>query len=285
VNGPEPLRELARTGWIVHRASSGLDRSYFARLFAWRELLVFFAWRDLKLKQKQMLLGMSWTVLQPVIQMVLFSLVLGHFAGLPSEGALPYSLLVFSGLVPWQYFAGSVTRSSASLVMNEALLTKAAFPRLLLPLASVLPAVVDVLAGLGVLAALMAWYQVVPEWTVIFLPLFLGLTMITALAVGIWLSALSARYRDIQYLLPFILQVWMLATPVGYSVEIVPEGVTRYVYELNPLAVIVRGIRWSLFGTPSPTAMHLASLLLVLVVLTLGIVYFRRVERTLADVI
>lgn len=277
--------ELGRAGWTVHRAGRRPALSDLQRLVEWRELLFFFAWRDLKVRNKQMLLGTGWTVLQPVIQMVLFSTLLGRFAGLPSEGDLPYSVLVLSGLLPWQYFSASLTRCAGSLAASQALLTKVAFPRLVLPAAAVLPGLVDLLVALALLLPLMLWFRIAPAWTAIFLPAFLVLAMVTALAVGLWMSALSARYRDARYMLPFMLQVWMLATPVGYSVEIIPAGLARDLYELNPLAVIVKGVRWALFGTAPPGPIHVVSVLLVVVVLVTGLAYFRRVERTLADVI
>jgi lipopolysaccharide transport system permease protein len=279
--------DLARRGWTVHRAGGPLELSYVRRLLAWRELelLLFFAWRDLKVRNKQMLLGTAWTVLQPLVQVVLFSVLLGRFAGLPSEGGLPYPVLVLAGLLPWQYVSTSLTRCAASLSASQALLTKVAFPRVVLPAAAILPGLVDLLVAMGLLVPLMLWYRIPPAPSAVFLPAFLLLAMLTALAVGLWLSALSARYRDVRYVLPFLLQVWMLATPVGYSVEIIPTGLARGLYELNPLAVIVRGVRWSLFGTAPPTPAHLVSVLLVALVLVTGLAYFRRVERTLADVV
>jgi lipopolysaccharide transport system permease protein len=277
--------ELARAGWTVHQPQRELDVSYWRRLIEWRELLFFLAWRDVKLKNKQMLLGTAWSVLQPVIQMVLFSLLLGHFAGLPSEGGLPYPVLVLAGLLPWQYFSSAVTRCTTSLIASQTLLAKVAFPRVLLPAAAVLPGLVDLLAALGVLIALMLWFRISPAWTVIFLPVFFLLTMATALAVGLWLSAMSVRYRDVRYVVPFLLQAWMLGTPVGYSIKIIPPGRARALYELNPLAVVVRGVRWALFGTSPPGLEHVPAVVLVGLVLVAGLAYFRRVDRTLADVI
>ena len=283
--GPARPEELARAGWTVHRPRRPFGFADLRQLFEWRELLVFLAWRDVKIKHKQLLLGMGWTLLQPVIQMALFSLILGRFAGLPSEGGLPYPVLAFSGLLAWQHFATSVGRCAVSLVTNQALLSKIAFPRVVLPAAAVLPGLIDFLAASTGLAALMLWYGIAPRWTVVFLPAFLGLAVVTAFAVGLWMSALSVRYRDVRFLFPFVLQVWMLATPVGYSVEIVPAGRIRTLYELNPLAVVVRGFRWALFGTAPPGPTHLAAVLLVGLVLMAGLAYFRRVDRTLADVI
>jgi lipopolysaccharide transport system permease protein len=276
--------DLPGSGWTVRRATRGLDLTYIRRLVEWRELLFFVAWRDLKVKHKQMALGLAWTVIQPLTQAIVFSLVLGRFARLPTENGLPYFVLVFSALVPWQYFAASVNRAAASLTMSEALLTKAAFPRLILPTAAMLPGMIDIAAGLTLLAGLMIWFAIAPAPTIFLLPLFLLFALVSALAVGLWLSALTARYRDVSYLLPFVLQVWMLITPVGYSVTIVPEG-WRTVYELNPLAVVVRGFRWALFGTAPLQPIHALSVVVVLIILLGGVLYFRQVERTLADVI
>jgi lipopolysaccharide transport system permease protein len=279
------LPDLASAGWTLHRPGQGLDRWYARRVLECGDLLLFLAWRDLKVRHKQMLLGTAWAVVQPLVQVVLFSVLLGRFVGLPSEGGLPYPVLVLAGLLPWQYFSSSLTRCAASLIGSPALLTQVAFPRVVLPAAAVLPGLVDLLVALGLLASLMLWYRIAPAWTVVFLPAFLALAVLTALAAGLWLSALSARYRDVRYILPFVLQVWMLATPVGYSAEIVPPGLARSLYELNPLAVIVRGVRWSLFGTGRLVPAHLLSVLLVVAILAAGLAYLRRVERTLADVI
>ena len=277
--------ELIRDGWTVRCPSRGFGFGYVGQLFRHRELLLFLGWRDVKIKSKQMLLGMTWTVLQPVVHMVLFSVLLGRFAGLPSERGVPYPLLVFAGLLPWQYFAASVSRAATSLMLNQSLITKVTLPRLVLPAAALLPGLADMAAAVAVMAALMWWYGVAPAWTVVFLPVFLLAGILTAMAAGVWLSGMSARYRDVPYLLPFVLQVWMLVTPVGYSVAIVPPGVIRTIYELNPLAVVVRGVRWSLFGTLPPQPIHSASMAIVIVVLIGGIAYFRHVERTVADVL
>lgn len=284
-SAPDRVEDLARAGWTVHRPRRPFGLADLRQLLERRELLFFLAWRDYKVRHKQLLLGIGWTVLQPVIQMALFSLILGRFARLPSEAGLPYPILVFSGLLAWHYFSSSVGRCALSLVTSQALLSKVAFPRVVLPAAAVLPGLVDFLAALGVLAALMLWYGIAPRWTVIFLPAFLGLVLLTAFAVGLWMSALGVRYRDVRFLFPFVLQAWMLATPVGYSVEIVPAGWVRTLYELNPLAVVVKGFRWALFGTTPPGAEHLGAALAVAVVLVAGLAYFRRVDRTLADML
>ena len=280
-NGP---LDLPGSGWAV-RVPGETPAGYLRRVYERRELAYFLAWRDLKLKGKQVVLGIAWTALQPVLQMLVFALLLGRFAGLPSERGLPYSVLVFAALVPWHYFATSLMRCATSLVENEALLTRTVFPRILLPVASLLPGVMDIGVSFAVLVLLLVHFRVAVSWTVVFLPLFLLLAMIVAFAVGVWLSALTARYRDLRYLLPFALQIWMLLTPVGYSIEIVPPGIARTLYELNPLAGIVRGVRWCMFGTAPLGAVHLISAGIVAVVLATGVVHFRRVERSLADVI
>ena len=249
-----------------------------------RELLFFLAWRDVKVQYKQAALGVGWAVIQPVVMMVVFSIVFGRFAGLPSDD-IPYPLFTFAALVPWQLFAATVQRSSTSVVANTNLVTKVYFPRLIIPLSALAVGVVEFGVAVVVFAGLMAWYGVVPTWHVIALPLFVLLALMSALAVSLWLSAINVKYRDVRYVVPFLVQVGLFITPVAYSVTLVPEGVWRFVYGLNPMAGVVQGFRWALLGAAPPDSLLFASVAMTALLLVSGLYYFRRVERFFADVV
>jgi lipopolysaccharide transport system permease protein len=256
----------------------------FRELWGYRELLYFFVWREVKVRYKQTALGVAWAILQPVLTMVVLSIFFGRLAGMPSDG-FPYPVYTFCALLPWQLFAYALTESSNSVVANQRLVTKVYFPRLVMPLASVCVGVVDFGLALIVLLGLMAWYGLVPAAAVWTVPLWVGLAVLTALAVGLWLSALNVRYRDIRYTLPFLTQLWLAATPVAYPTSIVPEA-WRPLYALNPMVGVVDGFRWSLLGGESlPGVTVGVSTLVVAVLLVGGVLYFRRMERTFADVI
>jgi lipopolysaccharide transport system permease protein len=249
-----------------------------------RELLYFLAWRDVKVRYKQTALGAVWTLLQPLLAMAVFWVVLGHFAGMPSDG-VPYPIFALVGLLPWLYFAGAVSSASGSLVANASLVSKVYFPRLIVPLAAVAPGLVDLAIGLLVLFALMASFGLFPGVSALLLPLFVLLALVTAFAVGVWLSALDVRYRDIRYTVPFLVQMWLFATPVLYPSSLVP-GRFHALYGLNPMAGVVEGFRWALLGRAAPSAAIMAvSALVVTALLLSGLFYFRRVERVFADVI
>jgi lipopolysaccharide transport system permease protein len=263
------------------RRGTGLQ---FGELWAYRELLYFLVWRDIKVRYKQTALGAAWAILQPVLTMVVFTLFFGNLAKVPSDG-IPYPLFSFTGLVPWTLFAYSLTESSGSLVSNQNLITKVYFPRLIIPLASVLSGLVDFAISFGVLLLLMLYYGVVPTvyiWTV---PLFVLLAIAAALSVGIWLSALNVEFRDVRYTIPFLTQLWMFVTPLAYASSLVPPR-WRIVYGLNPMAGVVEGFRWALLGrTAAPSVLLAISVAVVIVLLVGGTYYFRRMERTFADVV
>jgi lipopolysaccharide transport system permease protein len=253
-------------------------------LWAYRELLYFLVWRDIKVRYKQTALGAAWAIIQPLLTMVVFTLFFGTLAQVPSDG-IPYPLFSFAGLVPWTLFAYSLTESSGSLVSNQNLITKVYFPRLIIPLASVLSGLVDFAISFGVLLLLMLYYGVVPTvfvWTV---PLFVLFAIVAALSVGIWLSALNVEFRDVRYTIPFLTQLWMFVTPLAYASSLVPAR-WRIVYGLNPMAGVVEGFRWALLGrTAAPGPLLGASVSVVVLLLVGGIYYFRRMERTFADVV
>jgi lipopolysaccharide transport system permease protein len=256
----------------------------FDELWAYRELIGFLIWRDIKVRYKQTSLGIGWAVLQPVLTMTLFSVVFGRVAKLPSDG-VPYPLFTFAALLPWQMFAGGVTNAANSLVGNSGLLTKVYFPRLIVPVAAVSATVVDFAISFSVLLLMMAWYRVPLTAAILMLPAFVLLALVTAFAAGLWLSAINVRFRDVQYALPFLMQSWLLLSPVAYSASLVPANGWRVLYGLNPLVAVIEGFRWALLGARPPTAFIVPSLVSTTVMAVGGLAYFRRMEDSFADVV
>jgi len=269
---------------VVIEPSRGALAFNFGELWEYRELLFFLAWREVRVRYKQSALGIAWVLIQPLATMVIFSVVFGRFAHLPSEG-LPYPLFVLTGLLPWQLFGSSLTRTGGSLVANANLLTKVYFPRLIIPLAAALAGVVDFAISLVLLVAALIYYGVRPGWQMLTLPFFALLALLAAVSVGLWLSALNVRYRDVQVALPFLVQIWLFASPVTYSVSLVPGGISRLIYDLNPMASVIQGFRWSLTGGPAPGIQLLGATALLLAILVGGLIYFRTAQKTFADVI
>lgn len=269
---------------VVIEPSAAWPGVRWRELWQYRELLYFLAWRDVKVRYKQTVLGVLWAVLQPALTMAVFSLFFGRLAGVPSDG-VPYPLFALVGLVPWQLFAYAVAESGNSLVTNERLLTKVWFPRLLVPSAAVLAGLVDFAVSATLLVAALSVYGVLPGLRLLALPALLLLAVSTALGVGLWLSALNVQYRDVRYTLPFITQIWLFCTPIAYPASLVPESI-RPLLGLNPMAGVVEGFRWSLLGTGSATLpMIVASAVTSAALLISGTRYFRRVEKTFADVV
>src|SRR5438876_2716921 len=253
-------------------------------IWEYRELLYFLVWRDLKVRYRQTVIGIGWVVLQPVLTMVLFTAVFGNFAKIPSDG-VPYPIFTYSALLPWNLFASSLARGTESVVGNAQLISKIYFPRLLLPISGILSPTVDFAISFVIFAAMMIWFRTLPTWGVLALPLFLILALLTALAVGLWLSALNVRYRDVGHTIPFLVQLWMFASPVAYPVSLVPER-WRVLYSLNPMAGVIEGFRWALLGKGTPDFGVIAvSGGVVMALLLGGIVYFGRTEQTFADIV
>jgi lipopolysaccharide transport system permease protein len=271
---------------VVIRPPSRWPGIGFAELWRYRELLYFLAWRDLKVRYKQTALGIAWAVLQPVMYMVVFTLFFGRLAGLYAEGK-PYALLALSGSVIWLFFANSVTLAAGSLVGNAPLLTKVYFPRLLVPVAPVIAGLVDFALALGVLAVVMVGYTYFPgggEHFLFVLP-FVALAAATAVGVGALLAAVNVRFRDVRYVVPFLMQLWLFASPVVYSAELLPDS-WRTVYYLNPMAGVVEGFRWSVLGGARPDELSVGlSTLSAAILLVGGVLYFRRMERQFADIV
>lgn len=253
-------------------------------LWRYRELLFFLAWRDIKVRYKQTVLGAAWAILQPLLTMIIFSVIFGQLAKLPSDG-IPYPVFTYTALLPWQLFAFSLSNSSNSLISSQNLISKVYFPRLIIPLASVLAGIVDFAIAFVVLLGLMAYYHIAPTMSIIYLPLFIVLALISALAVGVWLSALSVKYRDVRHIVPFLTQFWMYATPIAYASSLIPEA-WRTMYGLNPMTGVVEGFRWALLGNAMDNgSMIWVSAIVVVLMFISGIYYFRRMEDGFADVI
>lgn len=270
---------------VVHiRPSKGWVSLRLSELFEYRELLYFLVWRDIKVRYKQTALGASWAIIQPFFTMVVFSLFFGKLAKVPSDG-VPYPIFSFAALVPWTFFATSLTNASNSLVGSSNLIKKVYFPRLAIPIATVLSGLVDFAIAFGMLVLMMIWYGVVPSANVLWLPMFLLLALATSLGVGLWLSAMNVQYRDVKYVVPFLVQFWLFATPVAYPSSLLAAK-WRAIYALNPMVGVVEGFRWSLLRTSThPDRVAVISALAAVVILVTGAFYFRRMERTFADVV
>ncbi len=269
---------------VVIEPSQGWISVNLAELLQYRELVFFLAWRDVKVRYKQTVLGAMWAVLQPVITMVIFSIFLGRLAKVPSDG-VPYPIFAFTALVPWTLFATGLTQASNSLVNGANLLRKVYFPRLVMPIASVLVGVVDFVLAFVVLVAMMLAYGFVPSRALVVIPGLLLLTIMTSLGAGLWLAAFNVRFRDVRYVIPFLVEIWLLATPIAYPSSLLSDS-WRQVYAINPMVGVVEGFRWALLGTDTaPGAMVLVSTVASALLLVSGVFVFRRMERNLADVV
>ena len=256
----------------------------FEELWKYRELTYFFIWRDIKIRYKQTILGVFWAILQPFLTMVIFSLFFGRLAQVPSDG-IPYPIFSYAALVPWTFFANGLLQASNSLVNNINMVKKTYFPRLILPISSVVGGILDFVLSFSVLILMMLYYRIYPTINIIWLPLFILLALITSLGAGFWFAAMNAQFRDIRYIVPFLIQAWLFLTPIAYPSSLIPEP-WRTLYGLNPMAGVVEGFRWALLGTDTePGLMTLVSGVVAIVLLVSGAFYFRRMERTFADVI
>ena len=270
----EPAVQIKpRKGWL--HLDLGIIWSY-------RELIYFLVWRDLKVRYRQTAIGAGWVLLQPLLTMVLLTVVFGKLAKVPSDG-LPYPIFSLAALLPWTMFSNSLSRGSESIVGNANLVTKVYFPRLILPLSGVLSPLVDFAVAFVVLIGMMIWYGIPPQANIVTLPLFILLSVLTALSVGVWLSALNVRYRDVRHTVPFLIQIWMFASPVAYPLSLVPEK-WRFLYSLNPMVGVIEGFRWAVLGQASPDFLLISvSVSVSLGLLAGGVVYFKRMESKFAD--
>jgi lipopolysaccharide transport system permease protein len=271
----EIIRIVPTQGWAALRLKE---------LWAYRELLYFLVWRDVKVRYKQTALGAIWAILQPVFTMVVFSLFFGRLGKMPSDG-LPYPLFSFAALVPWTYFSHGLSQASNSLVGSANLIKKVYFPRLAIPIASVASGLIDFALAFLVLLGMMLYYGILPGSKVIVLPLLLLLTLVTSLGVSLWLSALNVHFRDVRHVIPFLTQLWLFSTPIAYPSSLLSEP-WRTVYSINPMVGVVEGFRWALLGTDTaPGPMIIVSSVAAVVILVSGVFYFRRLEKTFADVV
>lgn len=269
---------------IVVKPSKGWISLDLGELWEYRELLYFLSWRDIKIRYKQTVLGAAWAVIQPFFTMVVFSLFFGKLAKVPSDG-IPYPIFAYAALVPWHFFANGINQSANSLVGNANLIKKVYFPRLVVPLSSVISGVVDFILAFAVLLGMMFFYDMYPTSNILWLPLFLLLAFVTSLGVGLWLSALNVQFRDVFYVVPFLIQFWLFATPIAYPSSLLPEP-WRTLFGINPMVGVVEGFRWALLGTDTtPGPIIIVSTMVALMSLVSGVFFFRRMEKTFADVI
>jgi lipopolysaccharide transport system permease protein len=262
------------------------ERQYWRDIWRYRELFYFLAWRDILVRYKQTVIGMAWALIRPFLTMIVFTIIFGKLAKLPTEGSAPYPIMVFAAMLPWQFFANSLSECSSSLITNANLISKVYFPRLIVPTSAVVVSFVDFLISGMILLGLMAWYDFVPSWRIITLPFFIAVAFAASMGAGLWLASLNVQYRDFRYIVPFVVQFGLYISPVGFSSSIIPEQ-WRLLYSLNPIVGVIDGFRWAILGGQSHLYLpgFLLSLALVILSLIGGIWYFRRMERTFADVI
>ncbi|MGI0488946.1 ABC transporter permease [Pantanalinema rosaneae CENA516] len=277
------MHPSARTKLVIQAGRT--ERQYWQDLWRYRELFYFLSWRDILVRYKQTAIGIIWALIRPLLTMIVFTIVFSNLAKLPSEG-VPYPILVFAAMLPWQFFANALSECSNSLIVNSNLIAKIYFPRLIIPISAVIVSFVDFLISGMILLGLMAVYNFIPSWRILTLPMFILLAFAAAMGVGLWLAALNVQYRDFRYIVPFIVQFGLYISPVGFSSNIVPEQ-WRFLYSLNPMVGVIDGFRWAILG--GNTSIYwtglLLSIALVMMILASGIWYFRRMERTFADVI
>jgi lipopolysaccharide transport system permease protein len=261
------------------------EGQYWKDIWHYRELFYFLAWRDILVRYKQTVIGIAWSLIRPLLTMVVFTIIFGKLAKLPS-GGVPYPILVFAAMLPWQFFSNSLSESSNSLIANSNLLSKIYFPRIIMPTSSVIVSLVDFLISSVILALLMIWYKFIPDWRIVTLPFFLMLALFASLGFGLWIAALNVKYRDFRYIVPFIVQFGLYISPVGFSSSIVP-GNWRLLYSINPMVGVIDGFRWALLGQNIQIYWpgFLLSIGLTVLVFLYGLRYFRKTERTFADVI
>ena len=268
----------------VIKPSVGWPSIDLKEIWAYRELLGILAWRDVSVRYKQSVVGIGWAIIQPVMTMIIFTIIFGKFAKLPSEG-IPYPVFTYCALLPWSYFARSLGDSSDSLVGSAHLITKIHFPRIILPVSKVFAGLIDLSIAFIILVGMMVWYRILPTAGILLLPVFIVIAMLASLGVGLWLTALNVLYRDVKFVVPFLIQFWMYASPVAYSTSIIPDQ-WKWVYGLNPMVGVVEGFRWALLGKTAPLiSMFFIPVLIIFVVLISGIYFFKKMEKMFADII
>jgi lipopolysaccharide transport system permease protein len=265
---------------VIEKGAS--EKHYWRDIWRYRELFYILSWRDLKVRYKQTVIGAAWSVIRPILTTIIFTVVFNRVAKLSSPGDAPYALMVFAGMVPWQFFANALSEASNSLIGNANLITKVYFPRMIVPASAVITSLVDLLISLGIMVVMFFIYRYVPSWKVIFLPLFIVIAFISAIGVGLYITALNVKYRDFRYIIPFIVQFGLYVTPVGFSSSVIPEK-WRLVYAINPMVGVIDGFRWSLLGQPLNIPSLLISVGVSMLFLWYGVRYFKKTEKSFAD--
>jgi lipopolysaccharide transport system permease protein len=262
------------------------EKNYWKDLWRYRELFYILTWRDLKVRYKQTVIGIAWSIIRPLLTMIVFSIVFGRIAKLPTEGTAPYAILVFAGLLPWQFFANALTESSNSLIGNTNLISKVYFPRLIIPASSIITSFVDFLISFVIMIGLMVYYQFVPSWHMLYMPLFLLIAFLASFGVGLYITTLNVKYRDFRYIVPFIVQFGLYVSPVGFSSNVIPEK-WRLLYSLNPMVGVIDGFRWCILGGASKIYLpgFFISLGVIVILLWYSILHFRKMEKSFADFI
>jgi lipopolysaccharide transport system permease protein len=279
-----PTAHPVSANTIEIRPGKGLFDLELDSVWRYRELLIVLIYRDIQVQYKQAALGVAWAIVQPLFAVIIFSVIFGYFARMPSDG-IPYPVFTFAAVLPWTYFAAAVRRGATGLVADSELVRKVYFPRLVIPMAGVIGPMVDFFISFVVLLGVMLWFGVMPSWRLLAVPPLLGIAALLAFAVGLWLSPINVRFRDIQHTLPFMVQVWMYATPIVYSISIVPAE-WRWLYSLNPMVGVIEGFRWAVFGKGDPDAVAVGiSVFVIGVMLIVGLIFFKRMERSFADLI
>jgi lipopolysaccharide transport system permease protein len=261
-------------------------KNYWKDLWRYRELFYILSWRDIKVRYKQTVIGVAWSVIRPLLTMMVFTIVFSKVAKLPSEGNTPYAILVFAGLLPWQFFSNALTESSASLIGNTNLISKVYFPRLIIPASSIITSFIDFLISFIIMIGLMVFYNFMPSWQIIFIPIFIIIAFMASFGVGLWLTTMTVKYRDFRYIVPFIVQLGLYISPVGFSSNVVSEK-WRLVYSLNPMVGVIDGFRWCILGGASKVYVpgFLLSLFVILFIMWYSIWHFRKMEKAFADYI
>lgn len=262
------------------------EKNYWADLWRYRELFIILAWRDVSVRYKQTIIGVLWALIRPLLTMVVFTVIFGRIAKLPSDGQAPYALMVFAAMLPWTLFANALSEASNSLINNANLIGKVYFPRLIIPAATLVTAFIDFLISFVILLGMMLWYRFLPGWEILYLPGFIILALLASLGPGLWITALNVKYRDFRYVIPFVVQFGLYVSPVGFSSNVIPEQ-WRLLYSLNPMVGVIDGFRWCLLGGNSPLYLpgFLLSLIIIALFLYLGVSRFRKTEKTFADLI
>jgi len=282
---PQSISRYRSQQWLVLEPNR-LEKQYWNDLWRYRELFFILAWRDISVRYKQTFIGVAWALIRPFLTMVVFTVIFGRLAKLPSDGDAPYAILVFAAMLPWQFFSTALTSCSDSLISNSNLLTKVYFPRLIVPVASVITSFVDFLISFVILAGLMVWYQWMPSWRLLTLPIWVAVAFAASMGAGLWLASLNVKYRDFRYVVPFLVQFGLYVSPVGFSSAVVPAK-WQLLYSLNPMVGVIEGFRWAIIGNASlinPAGFWLSMAIVALLAIT-GVGQFRRMEKSFADVI